>query len=101
MRGEAIYDLEVKGHMRLFFFTGVKLGYKRRVKGKIGTTQVKKTNKKNGFNLSMDVRMLELSFILTIANESVNNRHVIFNLSLVLHASSFLGTASLSLAACI
>ena len=30
-----------------------------------------KTNKKNGFNLSMDVRMLELSFIFTIANESV------------------------------
>ena len=26
---------------------------------------------KNGFNLSMDVRMLELSFIFTIANESV------------------------------
>ena len=52
----------------------VKLGYKRRLKGKTGTTQVKKgvkTNKKNGFNLSMDVRMLELSFIFTIANESV------------------------------
>ena len=52
-------------------FTGVKLGYKRRVKGRTGTTQVKKrvkTNKKNG---SMDVRMLELSFIFTIANESV------------------------------
>ena len=56
-------------------FTGVKLGYKRRVKGKTGTTQVKKKSeneqKKNGFNLSMDVRMLELSFIFTIANESV------------------------------
>ena len=54
-------------------FTGVKLGYKRRVKGKTGTTRSKKmkTSKKNGFNLSMDVRMLELSFIFTIANESV------------------------------
>ena len=43
VRGEAIYYLylEVKGHMRLFF-TGVKLGYKRRVKGKTGTTQVEK-----------------------------------------------------------
>ena len=49
-------------------FTGVKLGYKRRVKGKTGTIQVKKS-KKNGFNLSMDVRML--TFIFTIANESV------------------------------
>ena len=48
-------------------FTGVKLGYKRSVKGKTGTTQVKK-EQKNG---SMDVRMLELSFIFTIANESV------------------------------
>ena len=48
-------------------FTGVKLGYKRRVKGKTGTIQVKKSEneqKKNGFNLSMDVRMLtaELHF---------------------------------------
>ena len=57
-------------------FTGVKLGYKRSVKGKTGTIQVKKqkrvkTNKKNGFNISMDVRILQLSFIFTIANESV------------------------------
>ena len=45
--------------MRLFFI-GVKLGYKRRVKGKTGTTQVKKEckrTKKNGFNISMDVAM--------------------------------------------
>ena len=48
-------------------FTGVKLGYKRRVKGKTGSkyrSKRVKTNKKNGFNLSMDVRMLtaELHF---------------------------------------
>ena len=76
-------------------FTGVKLGYKRRVKGKTGTIQVKKEwkrTKKKGFNLS---RMLtaELHFYY-----SQWIGHVIFNLSLVLHASNFLGTASLSLA---
>ena len=57
-------------------FTGVKLGYKRRVKGKTGTTQVKKERKRTkkimvSILLSMDVRMLGLSFIFTIANESV------------------------------
>ena len=48
-------------------FTGVKLGYKRRVKGKTGRSKRVKTNKKKW---PMDVRILELSFIFTIANES-------------------------------
>ena len=42
---------------------GVKLGSQGENKSE--------NEQKNGFNLSMDVRMLELSFIFTIANESV------------------------------
>ena len=51
-------------------FTGVKL---EESKGKQEQHRSKKSEnkQKNGFNLSMDVRMLELSFIFTIANESV------------------------------
>ena len=51
-------------------FTGVKLEESKGNRNNTGQKRVK-TNKKNGFNLSMDVRMLELSFIFTIANESV------------------------------
>ena len=58
--------LEVKGHMRLF--TCVKLGYKKESRGKQEQHRSKKSEnkQKNVFNLSMDVRMLELSFIFTI-----------------------------------
>ena len=52
-------------------FTGVKLGYKtKESRGEQERHRSKKSEneQKNG---SMDVRMLELSFIFTIANESV------------------------------
>ena len=51
-------------------FTGVKLGYKEESRGEQEQHRSKKSEneQKNG---SMDVRMLELSFIFTIADESV------------------------------
>ena len=74
MRGEAIYYLylEVKGHMRLFLQVW-NWDIKEESRGKQEQHRSKKSEneQKNGFNLSMDVRMLELSFIFTIANESV------------------------------
>ena len=71
MRGEAIYYLylEVKGHMRLFLQV-CNWDIKEESRGKQEQHRSKKSEneQKNG---SMDVRMLELSFIFTIANESV------------------------------